>query len=192
MRTPRFEHGLKRAILAIALLACVAAAPEGAEEHTSDYRIVGLFSPDRVDDLKHVMADIPEIQLSRLDYEAARVTLQYDLKVLFPDHNPKKPPSDAEIEQRLNNLLNTASYNTFSLKPLPTVAEGKLAKIAFPVGILDCKGCRYAAYLAVTKAEGVERATVTTDRMVTAWIDPTKTDRPALEAALKKANIGQH
>ena len=66
----------------------------------------------------------------------------------------------------------------------------KLTKVEIPIGVLDCKGCRYAAYQAVAKLEGVERATVSaTPSAVIAWIDATKIKRDALEDALKKARV---
>ncbi len=55
---------------------------------------------------------------------------------------------------------------------------------------LDCKGCAFGAYRAVAKLDGVERATVDFRRgIVTARVDPSKTNREALVAALKKAEV---
>ena len=48
-----------------------------------------------------MLADLPEVQLVNLDYENARVTLRYDLQQVFPGSDPKKPPTEAEIEKRL-------------------------------------------------------------------------------------------
>ena len=59
-----------------------------------------------------------------------------------------------------------------------------------PIAGLDCKGCSYAAYLAVYKIEGVENATASfKEELVTAWIDPSKTDRATLEEALAKRDV---
>ena len=56
--------------------------------------------------------------------------------------------------------------------------------------MLDCKGCRYGAYIAIAKMDGVERAIVKADsRTLIAWIDSSKTNKEALEAALKKARV---
>jgi hypothetical protein len=159
-----------------------------AAEQTSEHSVVGLFSPDRVGDFHKTMADIPELHLVHLDYETARATFRYDLKALFPTMNLKKPPKDADIEQRLSRMLGDASNDTFSLKPDPQIPAGKLTKVEIAIGILDCKGCRYGAYLLVMKEEGVVRATVV-DKLITAWIDPGKTNRAAIEAALKKGTV---
>ena len=55
---------------------------------------------------------------------------------------------------------------------------------------LDCKGCAYGAYRTLAKIDGVERATVYFKQwIVTARVDPSKTNREALVAALKKAEV---
>jgi hypothetical protein len=173
----------------LGLAICMTCSASAAEKQTSEHSIVGLFSPDREQDLRNVMADISEFELVHLDYENARATFRYDVRELFPEMNPKKIPTPPEVEQRLSKLLSSASEGTFTLKPLPALPKEKLTRLELQVGILDCKGCRYAAYLAVTKVGGVEQATVGADNIVTAWIDPTKADRAAVEEALKKARI---
>ncbi len=65
----------------------------------------------------------------------------------------------------------------------------KLQKIEIQVGLLDCKGCRYGAYIAIAKLDGVEHATVSESALLTAWIDPAKTNREALIEALKKGRV---
>jgi hypothetical protein len=167
-------------------LLCLAPNTFGAEEQTSEHTIVGLFSPDREQDLRDLVADLPDVKLVSVDYDNARATFRYDVAALFPNHDPKKPPTAVEIEQRLSRLLTEASMGTFSLKLTPAVPKDKLTKIEMTVGMLDCKGCRYAMYLTVTRVAGVERATVGKDNVVTAWIDPTKTDQTAVENAVKK------
>lgn len=177
------------AALMVGLSLFVVPAALRAEAQTSEHAVTGLFSPDREQDLRNVMADVSEFELVHLDYENARATFRYDLHTLFPTLNPKKPPTPEEINQRLNNLLRAASMETFTLKPAPAVPMEKLTKLEMNIGICACKGCRYAAYLVVTKMPGVEQATVGSDNVVTAWIDPAKTDRAAVESALKKANM---
>jgi hypothetical protein len=171
-------------------IVCILSASLHAEEQTSQYRIIGLFSPDRQKDLRGVMEDIPEMKLVSLDYENALVTLRYDVKEILPDFNPKKPPLEIHIEERLDKLLRAASDETFSLKPLSTVPKEKQTRLDIEIGILDCKGCRYGAYLAAIKIPGVEQAVVRTDpSILTAWIDPAKTDRASVEAGLVKARV---
>jgi hypothetical protein len=174
----------------LGLIICISSASLPAEEQTSQYRIIGLFSPDRQKDLRNVMEDVPEMKLVSLDYDNALVTLRYDVKEIVPEFNPKKPLPDIQIEEHLDKLLLKASDGTFGLNPLSSVPKEKQTKLDIDIGILDCKGCRYGAYLAAIKLPGVEQAVVGTDRSVlTAWIDPAKTDRASVEAGLTRARV---
>lgn len=170
------------------VLACTAPFARAAEQNTVRFRLIGLFEPDRQDDLKDVLANIPEMQLVSLDYNTTLVTFRYDPAALFAEH-PKKSPSDAEVLQRMNNLLNRESEGTFRLKPASDLPVEKLTKVQVPIGILDCKGCRYAAYNAIANVDGVERATVGKDNVVNAWINPAKVSLETIEAALKRVRV---
>jgi hypothetical protein len=158
----------------------------GAGERTSEHSIIGLFSPDREKDLRDMMANLPDIQLVGVDFENARATFRYDVPSLFPNQNAKAAPTPAEIEQRLNKLLTEASTGTFSVKLSQALPREKLTKIEMDIGICKCKGCRYAVYLMIMRAPGVEQVWVDENNHITAWFDPAKTDRSAIEQALKK------
>jgi ribosomal protein L10 len=132
---------------------------------------------------------MPEVELVTFDPESTEVTFRYDLAKLITGYNPKKPPTEDAIIKRLEDLLRAASNGTFSLKPPATIAKDKMQAIEIKVGVLDCKGCRYGAYIAIAKLDGVDRATVSNSGVLTAWIDSAKTNREALEAALKKARV---
>ena len=161
-----------------------------AEEQTGTYRLIGLSAPEREADLREVMQTVPAVALVSLDGAKAEVTLRFDAEKLFLPAKSKQPPAPDKITERLNSLIGGASKNTFSLTERSTVPADKLTKVEIPIGVLDCKGCRYAAYQAVAKLEGVERATVSaTPSAVIAWIDATKIKRDALEDALKKARV---
>src|SRR5262245_39352884 len=90
--------------LVLGLAWCFLAAPLHAEEPVGHYGIIGLFGTEREQDLRDLLADLPEMTLGRLDVNTAEVTLRYDLATLFPNANPKKPPKPEEVLQRLNNL----------------------------------------------------------------------------------------
>ncbi len=161
-----------------------------AEEQTGTYRLIGLSAPERESDLREVMKTVPAVALVSLDGAKAEVTLRFDAEKLFLPAKSKQPPAPDKITERLNSLIGGASKNTFSLTERSTVPADKLTKVEIPIGVLDCKGCRYAAYQAVAKLDGVERATVSaTPSAVIAWIDATKIKRDALEEALKKARV---
>ena len=179
--------GNARIGIIIIMILCSMIPCSRADEITQ--RIIGLFQPGRQDDLREIVKIMPDVQLVNLDYETTEATFRYDVAKLIPGFNPKKPPTPEAIAKRLDDLLRTASNGTFTLKPRAVIAKDKMQAIAIKVGVLDCKGCRYGAYLAIAKLDGVERATVTDAGLLTMWIDPAKTDRAALEAALKKARV---
>ena len=158
-----------------------------AEEQTGTYRLFGLSAAEREADLREVLAKVPEVTLVSLDAAKAEVTLRFEAEKLFPPTKAKQPPAADKITARLDTLIGTASTRTFGITERSTVPADKLTKVEILIGVLDCKGCRYAAYQAVAKLEGVERATVSaTPSAVIAWIDATKIKRDALEDALKK------
>ncbi|MEO6787136.1 MAG: hypothetical protein ABI318_13480, partial [Chthoniobacteraceae bacterium] len=140
---------------------------------------------------QQTMASLSDVKLVSLDADSAEITLSYDWKKLFPNHPAKKPaPTAGEIEKRLNEVIGAACNRTFSLKPLSSVPKDKLTKVEIGVGLLDCKACRYAAYIACANLDGVERASVDAKtNVISVWIDATKTNRDELEKALKKARI---
>lgn len=180
-------HARDYATAWVTLLLCMP-PPLRAEEKTVSYGLVGLFGAERNDDFREAFKNAaPEIQLVKLDDDNSQVAIRYDVAKLIPNFNPKKPPKEEDVLQRLNNILGTASNHTFRLRPLSTVPTDKLTKVEINIGVLDCKACRYGAYLAVMKIDGVERAAVSSKpSAVTAWIDSAKTDRAALEASLKQ------
>jgi hypothetical protein len=155
----------------------------------SKHRIIGLSEPSREQELRDQVKTMPEVELAALSFETAEVTFRYDTAKLIPGYNPKKPPAPEAITKRLEDLLRAASNGTFTLVPLSTLPADKQQKIELPCGLLDCKGCRYGAYIAIAKIDGVERAIVSASSLLTAWIDPAKTNREALIAALKKGHV---
>lgn len=177
--------------LAALLCGLVSIAPLRAEEQTMTVRIIGISDPSRVEDFRTAVKSVPELQLVSVDGEKASAVLRYDVAAIIT--KPKPKPDDlapAKILAQIDNLVGKASVRTFTVTEPTGFAEDKLAKVEVKVGVLDCKGCRYGAYIAIAKLDGVERATVnSTNRTLTAWIDPTKTNKEALVAALKKARV---
>jgi copper chaperone CopZ len=148
------------------------------------YQVTGLFAPDRVQDLREAVAGIPQVKLVGVDFKTAEATFEFDPAKAFPGAKP------TEVMPRLDNLVRSASQHTFGVKPLCNVPVEKLKLVEIRVAGLDCKGCALAAYEAVAKLEGVERATASfREGRVTALIDPEKTDRAKLEAALKQHGV---
>lgn len=159
------------------LLVCVAsvslAADKPAQPQEITHRIGGLNAPDRVDDLRHVMAGVQDVRLVDVNFERAEATFAYD---------PKKVSVD-RIKQALGAMM-------FSLKPPLAVPREKLLPVTIDVAGLDCRGCSLGAYNVVAKIDGVEQATANfKDGKVTALIDPARTNRKALEEGLTKAGV---
>jgi copper chaperone CopZ len=157
-------------------------APARAE--TSKHQVTGLFMKEREQDLREAVAKVPHIKLVSIDFPNAEATFEYDAAQAFPGAKPE------QVLGRFDTLLKQASNHTFGIKPLCSVPRDKLRLIEVPVAGLDCKACCLAAYEAVYKLEGVERATASfREGLVTALIDPTRTDRARVEAALKKRGV---
>ncbi|WP_395741876.1 heavy-metal-associated domain-containing protein [Prosthecobacter sp.] len=155
----------------------------------SKHRLIGLSEPSREQDLRDQVKTLPEVEVAALNMETGEVTFRYDVTKLITNYNAKKPPAPEAVTKRLEDLLRAASNGTFTLVPLSTLPADKLQKIQIQCGLLDCKGCRYAAYIAVAKLDGVEHASVNEHALLTVMIDPAKTNRAALEEALKKGRI---
>jgi copper chaperone CopZ len=175
-----------RVFLAAALLgltSAAAAADDGPAKRVK-HQITGLFSPDRVDDLKAAVESLPDVKLVAVDYKAAEATFEYDPAVAFPMVKPD------DVVKAFDQKLRQATKSTFGVKPLCGTPADKLTEIEIGVAGLDCKGCALAAYESVFKLDGVERATVSfKEGWVKAVIDPSKTERAKLEEALTKKRV---
>ena len=161
-------------------LLCVlcASVVENADAEDFRHRVTGLFALDRVEDFQKLIAQLPDVKLVSVDFKTAEATFSYDAKAL----GGGKPEKALE---RLDTLVRQASRSTFGIRPLSTTPRDQLTRVEIGVLGLDCKGCALAAYEAVAKLDGVEQATASfKDGRVTALIDPKKTNRAALEAAL--------
>ncbi len=155
-------------------------------------RVVGLFEPSRVEDLKEIVPTLPGVELVRVDYASTVAVWRLDPALVMTNYNAKKPPSEEQLVQRLDSLLGTATNRTFTLKPLASIAADKAITVELHTHILDCRGCRYAVYNGIAKLEGVESATVGKDGLIAARIDSSKTDQKTLDAALKKIKGLEH
>jgi copper chaperone CopZ len=189
MLLSRILHAARRPLLTLSYaifgaccLATTAAADDPAATTISaKYAVTGLFQPDRERDLRAVFATLPNTKLVSLDYENAEIKVEYEPAKLWPGQKPEK------YLELFDNQLRTASKQTFSVKQPRTVPLDKLTQVEIPIFGLDCKGCSYAAYGMISKLPGVDRATASfKSGKIVAWIDPEKTKREDLEAALKK------
>jgi hypothetical protein len=175
-------------LLALGLLSDLHAAPSVEISR----RVVGLFEPSRVDDLKQLVPTLPGVDLLRVDYDSTVAVWRLDPALVMTNYNAKKPPTEEQLAQRLDSLLGAASARSFALKPLSGIPAEKATLVQLRPPILDCRGCRFAVYNSIAKLEGVEIATVGKDGLISARIDPAKTDQQTLLAALKKVRGLEH
>lgn len=158
------------------------AADEPAEHK---HRVMGLFCPERQADLKTMLEKLPQITLVSIDYQNAEATFRYDAKKTFGDN-----ATPQQVIERFDNLLQSSSRGTFGIKPPLALPRDQLQLVEIPVVGLDCLACSFAAYNMVQRTPGVEQATASFKTgLVTAWIDPAKTNRAALEALLKERGV---
>jgi len=177
----------------IILAACSIARCALADEATAQYRLTGLFEPDRVADLRRQAGalsagekDAPtEVRLVDVNYDTSIVTFAYD-----PAAKPFKGADAEKVRERISNLLRGATRGTFDVFLLGALKPGEQQEVRIGVAGLDCKGCAYGAYRAVAAIEGLERATVSfKEGWLKAWIDPARTNQEAVVAALEKAHV---
>jgi len=140
---------------------------------TLTHKVTGLSCPERIEDLREAVKDHAEVQLISIDYARAEATFTYTPKVFSAE--------------RLRQLI---ASKGFGFKAPSTTPAEQLTLIEIPIYGLDCKGCSLGAYNAVIKIDGVEQANASfKESRVTVLIDPAKTNRAALEEALKKARV---
>ncbi len=148
------------------------------------HQITGLFSPERVEDLHKAAKQLTHIELIKVDYATAEAVFRYDPAQVFPNAKPE------QMVEQFDNLLRHASRHTFGIKPLCTTPRDQLQLVEIPVVGLDCQACSLGAYEILYKLEGVEQATASFKTgLVTAWIDPTKTDRKKMEEILVQRGV---
>lgn len=151
---------------------------------TGKYRVFGMFSPDRQDDLRMVMQKLPDIKLVSIDYDAGEATFEYDIKKVFGT------PTAEELPIRFDNQVRGVSNSTFGIKTLCTIPRDKLERIEIPVYGLDCKACSFACYKMLVEVDGVEFCTASfKDQRAVVWIDPSRTNRAALETHMKQREV---
>ena len=143
------------------LLLSLAAAFAGEENVT--HRVTGLFSPAREADLRAALEKVPGVKLVSVDFEHAEAVFAYDATVAFKGTKPER------VVERFNELLRNATRSTLGIAPLDATPKDKLARI---------------------EIAGVAAATVDFKAgRIVALVDAEKTNRAALEAALKKRGV---
>lgn len=182
--TPRMTHVTLACCWLLASSLSLAEDKAASTPQEVKHQVTGLFCPERVEDLHKAAKQLTNIELVSVDYATAEAVFRYDPAKVFPNAKPE------QIVEQFDNQLRNASRHTFGIKPLCTTPRDKLQFVEIPVVGLDCKACSLGAYEIVYKLEGVEQATASFKAgLVTAWIDPTKTDRKKLEEILVQRSV---
>jgi hypothetical protein len=178
---------IRMSLLLLTVLVGAASAPaqDNKTPRKAKFQVTGMFRPDREGDFREAMKDVLEVKLLSIDYKNAEATFEFIPAKAFPGAN--KPE---QIIQQFNDKVRHASVHTFGIRALPVIPREKLKLIEIRVAGCHCKACDLAAYEAVCYLPGVEQATACfKEGRVTALIDPAKTDRAKLIAALKQREV---
>src|SRR5262245_23544215 len=179
-----------RAIFLLILMVAGLSSGTRADEKTAPrperltFRVLGLFAPDRVKDLREDFAMVANVKLVEVSFDHAEITVEFVPGKAFPGTPPK------DFAAALDRKLAQASNHTFRVKPRSAVPRAKLKMVEIPVAGRDWKARALGAYEADARIDGVEQVTASfKDRKVTARIDPARTSKAALEAALRRAQV---
>lgn len=154
-------------------------------EHSVPLRVIGLFMPERVDEFRNLLKQIPETSLQTIDFATAQATIRY-----AADSDLFRNASAEQIIERLNNRIRQLSGHTISVKHLGELSRAELRPVEFHIKGLDCMACSLAVHDILARVEGVEHATANfREGLATAWINPDETDRTSLYAALKNRRV---
>jgi copper chaperone CopZ len=173
------------AVIGLCLMNCLLVhAEEKSGPKLVKFQLVGLFCPEREQDLRDLFAKLEKFKLVKIDVANAEASVEFDSTKVWAGVKSEK------YIELFDNELRHASRGSFGAKPLRTTSMDKLKWIEIPVDGLDCLGCSYAAYRLVYQLPGVEMATASfRTRTVRALIDPEKIDRDKLQSALKKGGV---
>ena len=192
IRAMHLRRVLFRALLvASASLSFVAnsSAQEPAAETPASPRVVrvrllGLFAPERVEALRAAASGMEEASLKEVDYDAAHATFE-----IRPDRSWKDVPEE-KLAERIDQALRNATRSTIAAAPESVTPAEDLIETEIAAYGCVCKACELAAYEAVAKVDGVERAAVSfRDSRIVVRFDRTKTNREALAEALKSRGV---
>jgi len=158
--------------------------PPAAKAEKFTYRVYGLFSADREQDLREAFKELPDVTLLAVNYDDGEITVEMVPAKAFPGAKPE------QVLERLDQKVRTETRSTFALGARRTIGRDKLEQVVIPIVGLDCKACSLAAYEMIAKLEGVDRVTASfKEGKVTALIDPTKTDKAKLEDVYRKRGV---
>jgi len=119
-------------IIIVAVLAAPAAAAQGVNVQ---YRLTGLFQPDRTDDLRRQAGTLTiddgdstaKVKLVNVDYESSVVTFAYDA-----DSKPFKDKNPRQVQEQIGGILRHVSRGSFDIHPLVRSNQAGSGRSASP------------------------------------------------------------
>jgi copper chaperone CopZ len=167
----------------LAAMPALAADPPMQPERLT-VRVLGLFAPAREVALREALKQLPELTLVDLNYAEGELTVEFLRGKAFPGTKTE------QLVERLNDKIRSATNHTIGVSSRTTVPRTKLVVVVIPAAGCDCAACNLAATEALDKLDGVDRVTASfKEGKITARIDPTRINRPALEDALKRIGV---
>ena len=159
-----------------------AKAAEGPQKVV--HRVVGLFAPEREAALRKAVEKVEGVQLVSVDFDYAEATFAYDVARTFQGATPQ------QCTEKLNEWVRNASNQTLGVKSARTTPREKLDRFEIVVGLLDCDACCLGVHDILAEQDGVEQAVVNPkDGRIKVLVDPAKTDKSKLEAALRQREV---
>lgn len=148
-------------------------------------RVIGLFMEERQEAFRELMQEIPEAELLSVEFETAEAVVRF-----AADSDLFRKATREQVQERLENRVRQASRGLFQLRAIGELRHDELERLEFTIVGLDCKACSLAVHDILIRIDGVEHATASfRDRRAIAWIDPGRTDRATIEAALKQRQV---
>lgn len=156
-----------------------------AQDEKITCKVKGLFSQERVEDLKSLNDRLVDVKVEEVDFATSLVTF-----TCVANSNTFKNVKKEKYWEHVNNQIRNNSNHSFYLLPEDKANLTNCKKVEIAVGGLDCKACEFGAYRAVYQMKGVERTIVSfKEKKLTAWIKEDQVKKEDLEKALKNRGV---
>ncbi len=169
-----------------------------AEKVRVTYRLVGLFCPEREEELRALWAEeMPEIEVLAVDSLSGEATFEFDPVAAL---GPQAKAADPErIRALFNEKAHAASRRKYPGYPdwdrvfmaLPWSPPDSFQYVEIPIEGIDCKACALAMYERLVELDGIKHAQVSFhDGRAIVLVDPVKFDEFAARQKLQQQGTG--
>ena len=179
---------MKTRVLVIVVAALVSSGAQSPKRQQAGggirLTVLGLYSPERVPVFRDAVARLPGVRVLDLDPDTAQATV-----AVAPTGELRNAPP-REVAERLNVAMRKATHAQFGFRLPPQVPSDRLRRVEIRVQGIHCEACNLGIYESFMRVPGVAHATASLrDGVVTALIDPSKTDRKKLVELLQKLSL---